>query len=367
MFTIYKTPPTYGNSRTKWYTKIGHGTGTSDGGWSTCIIPPKQTWDGCTYCNCVGYAIGRYCEVQNNRKHFPTNPVGNAKGMPNYYRNLGYTVDTNVTVGSMICWSRNNEYGHVAFIERINSDGTFDFTEGNYGHESNYPFRYISNATTSRYTGYIGCIHPKDPVVGELPPVTTKTDGSYLTEKQMIDNAENFASFFKNRGWSLNAVCGLLGNMYAESAMNSGAEEVQGNINRGHGLIQWTPLSALTTQMNYMGLSGSWTNWLNQCEVIDAEHKGTSGSTTWYDVGYNMTALQFITSTQSPEYLAEVYCRNRERASTQRMCVRTSWARKFYDLLIGMWGTLGDYLGETSQSGSEMGVPLWIPKKRWYK
>ena len=56
-------------------------------------------------------------------------------------------------VGAIIVWS-SNEFGHVAVVGAVNSDGTIDYSEANIGtvkSSSNpYGFRYQSNVS---YTG----------------------------------------------------------------------------------------------------------------------------------------------------------------------------------------------------------------------
>ena len=62
--------------------------------------------------------------------------------------------------------------------------------------------------------------------------LTSKTNPSYA-------NAKEIYNFFKSRGWTVNAICGLLGNMHWES------DGLQPDINEmgggGYGLVQWTP------------------------------------------------------------------------------------------------------------------------------
>lgn len=44
----------------------------------------------------------------------------------------------------------------------------------------------------------------------------------YLTTEQMQGNAREVLSFFEQRGWSLNAIAGICGNMQSESNINPG-------------------------------------------------------------------------------------------------------------------------------------------------
>ena len=56
-------------------------------------------------------------------------------------------------------------------------------------------------------------------------------------------NAQYIWKYLGARGWTLNAVAALLGNMEHESSINPGRGEVGGS---GYGLVQWTPKSKFT-------------------------------------------------------------------------------------------------------------------------
>ena len=62
-----------------------------------------------------------------------------------------------------------------------------------------------------------------------------------LTWEQMKMNAEYIYSYLSASGWSMEAICGVLGNMYRESKMNPGIWQQNNIIKEGYGLIQWTP------------------------------------------------------------------------------------------------------------------------------
>lgn len=70
----------------------------------------------------------------------------------------------------------------------------------------------------------------------------------YLSESQMQDNAYEVYSFFSGRGWTLNAIAGILGNMESESNINPGVWQNLDsyNYNLGFGLVQWTPATNYT-------------------------------------------------------------------------------------------------------------------------
>src|SRR5574343_601659 len=74
----------------------------------------------------------------------------------------------------------------------------------------------------------------------------------YLTEEEMKQNAQYVLDYMSLKGWSKNAICGMLGNMQTESNINPGLWESldMGNLNGGFGLVQWTPASIVINWCN---------------------------------------------------------------------------------------------------------------------
>lgn len=44
----------------------------------------------------------------------------------------------------------------------------------------------------------------------------------YLNMPQMTENAKHIMSYLLDKGWTKNAICGMLGNMQTESTINPG-------------------------------------------------------------------------------------------------------------------------------------------------
>ncbi|GGC87979.1 hypothetical protein GCM10011573_17000 [Enterococcus wangshanyuanii] len=65
-------------------------------------------------------------------------------------------------------------------------------------------------------------------------------------------NAWAIWQFFKEKGWSIESIAGMLGNMQSESGIMPDIDEISGG--GGYGLVQWTPKSKLVDWCNERGL-----------------------------------------------------------------------------------------------------------------
>ncbi len=63
---------------------------------------------------------------------------------------------------------------------------------------------------------------------------------------------QNIYNYLSKHGWSLEAICGLLGNIDRESVYNPGVWEVQDVTSDGYGIVQWT------------GADEKFLSWLNK-------------------------------------------------------------------------------------------------------
>lgn len=155
---------------------------------------------------------------------------------------------------------------------------------------------------------------------------------NYLTESQMQGNALEVYNFFSARGWTLNAIAGMLGNMERESNINPGLWQSldYGNYSGGYGLVQWTPATNYTDWASSHGYS--ITDPQGQMIWIDTM---TVSSGQWIATNeYNLSFDSFKKSTQSPEWLASAFLKNFERAGVEAEDERRSDARKWYNYLV---------------------------------
>ena len=160
----------------------------------------------------------------------------------------------------------------------------------------------------------------------------TFNSSNYLTYNQMKINAVYIYKALKDKGWTLNAVAGMLGNMQRESTLNPGIWQNNdvGNTNVGYGLVQWTPA---TKYINWL-LPGSDASTMdNNISRILFE---LENNLQWISTQeYPMSFEEFTKSTQRPEDLASVFLYNYERAGVSAENERRENALKWYFYLIG--------------------------------
>lgn len=153
-----------------------------------------------------------------------------------------------------------------------------------------------------------------------------------FTVANQENNAREIWGFFQAKGWTLESVSGMLGNMEVESFINPAQWEQNYPIYGagGFGLVQWTPWSNYT---NWAG-SGWETNYTRQLERIQYElENGLQWSPVAQD-GY-MTFSQFTQSTLPPGDLAMIFERGYERG-TPLETERRANANKWYNYLGGV-------------------------------
>ena len=152
-----------------------------------------------------------------------------------------------------------------------------------------------------------------------------------LSQAQMNANATEVYKYFSEKGWTLNAIAGILGNMQSESYINPGVWQslIAGNYSGGFGLVQWTPATNYTNWATANGYGITDPN--GQLYWIDALSASTG---QWIPTAsYNMSWSAFKTSGQSPEYLASAFLKNFERAGVEVESTRRTQARYYYNLL----------------------------------
>lgn len=188
------------------------------------------------------------------------------------------------------------------------------------------------------------------------------------TGEQAQANVIFIRDYLIAKGWSLNAICGCLGNFDVETGGSFNPNTYQdweyrsdpiGNF--GYGLPQWTPMlgryyvnpnngldySTPEGQRNYHGSNsptfGRWCldNGREKSEMetqLDFLNLGLGGySTKWWanETGETVTWSEFITSNRSPNTLAKIFYRNYERSESGEFGTRPSKADDWYSWLTG--------------------------------
>lgn len=165
---------------------------------------------------------------------------------------------------------------------------------------------------------------------------STYSESEALSEAQQNINAQYITSYLLSEGWSLNAICGMLGNMTAESTINPGRWQSDnvGNTSSGYGLVQWTPATR-------------YLNWCSEQGYSDPSEMDTNLKRILYELknnldwiatnSYNISFSAFSNSSEGAGYLAKAFLLNYERPADQSTSVqeyRASLGEKWYSYLL---------------------------------
>lgn len=150
----------------------------------------------------------------------------------------------------------------------------------------------------------------------------------FLSEEEMHNNAIMLYNYFYSVGWSLNAICGMLGNMQSESTINPGIWEglQEGHLNVGYGLVQWTPASKY---INWAGADYGDGN--KQCSRIVWEK---DNGAQWIPTStYPQSFADFSVSTDSPYTLGLMFLACYERPFDPHQPIRGQQAEYWFEYL----------------------------------
>lgn len=280
-----------------------------------------QCWDGfAAYCQWLGVPV-----INTTNGHASSLwTARNRNGILNYFTEVSSPKNGDVCV-----WSDayGGGYGHVAMYY---NGQIFGQNQGG----AAYPgggavFNLITHPMPD-----LGYLRPKalGPSLSWIIPESTRP----LTAAEMQNNAKCVWGYLHAKGWSLQAVCGMLGNMESESTINPNRWEgdvpnAQPVESRGFGLIQWTPWTIMT---EYLG-NAKISDYGNlECEYLDFERR-TNPGVCWIDQGYGLTYDQYAHSTMDAGDLALIYLANRERPADPYQPVRATQARAWFTYLSG--------------------------------
>lgn len=137
----------------------------------------------------------------------------------------------------------------------------------------------------------------------------------YLSSDEMKNNAILVYRYLSARGWSLNAIAGVLGNMEIESTINPGIwQNLEINPLLGFGLVQWTPANNYTVWASHQGFAlddgNGQLQWIDEETVKQGQWIATSE--------YNISFEEFKRSSQPPSWCASAFLKNFERAGVEK-------------------------------------------------
>lgn len=158
------------------------------------------------------------------------------------------------------------------------------------------------------------------------------TGNRYLSQSEMETNARYIYNYLGSRGWSVNSIAGMLGNMQTESSINPGIwESLNAGGGPGYGLVQWTPYTKYTDWCANKGIDPSHMDSALQ----RIEYELETGIQYYPTTNYPETFAQFKTSTKSPYYLGMAFLANYERPQNPTQPARGVQAEAWYEFLTG--------------------------------
>lgn len=102
---------------------------------------------------CTSYVAWNW-NILKGKSWYNTRPgSGSAWNWPALASDQGYTVSSTPRVGGIVSWNKTSviPYGHVAIVEKVNSNGTIDVSEYNW---IQYAYSYRANVSPGYYGSY---------------------------------------------------------------------------------------------------------------------------------------------------------------------------------------------------------------------
>lgn len=154
-----------------------------------------------------------------------------------------------------------------------------------------------------------------------------------LNESQRKVNATYIYKFFKDKGWTVNAIASMLGNLQHESSLNPGrwqSDIIGSGGGGGYGLVQWTPYTNYTNWVDNNNL-GNWESLDNNLARIEYEFE--NGLQYYATDSYPESFYEFSRSTKDLSYLTTAFLRNYERAGVEALDTRINYSNAWYTYL----------------------------------
>ena len=169
-------------------------------------------------------------------------------------------------------------------------------------------------------------------------PSSVYNSNTYLDMDEMKVNALYITDYFLKAGWTLNAICGMLGNMEEESTMNPGLWEgrEEGNTSGGFGLTQWTPATKLITWANDNGYDYHHIDVQMERIVWEVNNKVQYYARETYPEP--ATFYDYTQSTESADFLARAFLYNYERPANPKPDERGAQGQYWWNYLYPIFG-----------------------------
>lgn len=158
----------------------------------------------------------------------------------------------------------------------------------------------------------------------------------YLDINEMKNNAEIIYNFLSLKGWTLNSISAILGNMQSESTINPWIWESleYDNLSKGYGLTQWTPAS------KYIDWAGS--DWKNPDRELDRIVWEANNGQQWFSnpsapiINPPLSFKEFTISNLDVVTLANYFLWYYEHPAVTIQPIRGEQAKFWLDYLSGI-------------------------------
>lgn len=267
------------------------------------------------------YADSNVNQVNDNQQQQATtvNYISSQKAASNIQQSAALTNDT---VDSSAVANMNNQSEAVSSASiSVQSSAASNNTSATSNNEQTLT---ITNSQAQRPVNY--------------SQLFTSLYSTYYTQEQ-VNNATYIYNYFIARGWTSQAIAGMLGNMVSESGIKPDIWEYGGGD--GYGLVQWTPSSSVRNWCQSNGYN--YTTLEGQCAYI--QYQMTHGLQFYPSATSSMTAYQYMHSTASAYTLGLVFLANFERPLNPNQPVRGQQAQYWYQY----FQTHGSTTAPTSQ------------------
>lgn len=202
-------------------------------------------------------------------------------------------------------------------------------------------FWYINDTTVDNDMGHKFSTFKKGkPSYSELEWVITNTSlterSRPLTDEEMKNNAKCFYGTMNILyGWTLNACCGVLGNMQSESTISpcrwqNDTPYGTPTESQGYGLVQWTPY---TKVLDWLRDNGFLIQNFGEGECARMNYE-VATNTQWIATSaYPESFKEFTQSKGNPYDLAIEFLANYERPADPNQPIRGTQAEQWYQYL----------------------------------